>query len=191
MFGEVHDHLQDAVAGRSRTAGSQPLQHGQCRGIFGRHHREEPGDARRALAHERRQQSGGRAASVPIVANGDGDVGARRLVLVPDDPGHPDDGLRSLVRLENEEQGDVVDTVDVVDQMVEHRVRQVRDSGQEPVEPGLRRELVVRLLDRRTRDRPEGTDHRLRAVPKPHPLARLHAPPSSQRTGGTWIYHPT
>jgi hypothetical protein len=139
--------------------GSEPVEHGQRGRVVRRDLRHDPLDSLRAVAEQVLEQGGGDAAALVLVRDRHRDVGRGGVVCVADHPGETG-RLPDPLRVHDEQHArHMVHSVDLVDQVVEHPLGQVWHGCEEPVQLGLRREVLVGLTEPVPVGRQEPPDH--------------------------------
>jgi len=86
--------------------------------------------------------------ALPLVGDGEGDLGAGRIGRILHEAGHSDRPFLAVGRQHDEHQRDVMHPVDLADQPLDHRVVEVTERGQESPLPRLRRQTAEHLAQR-------------------------------------------
>ena len=162
--GELNGDIEHAVLRQARRHAPGPGQQRQRRAVVCCDERAQPGDGRRAPLHQRRDECRAGAPSLPVVDDGDGDVGGGRIIGVLQDTGDPGRLLLALGRQHDQQERNVMHPVNTADQPLDHRVIELIEHVEEPVLARFGRqaaEQVAQRLGIRGQQRP---DQRRRAV---------------------------
>ena len=128
--------------------------------------RPRPGDRRRAPLHQRRDECGSGAASLPVVGDGDGDVGTGRIGGPLHEMGDPDRPLLTLRRQRDKQERNVMHPVNAVDKQPDHLVIELTERRQEPALARIRRQPAEPLAQHIGIGGQQRPDHRRGAVLK-------------------------
>ncbi len=171
--GEFNRDIQDAQVRQAARHTPGPREQRQRCTVVCFDDRAQPPDRRWALVHQRRAECRADAASLPVVGNGDRDVGGARITGILQEMGDPDRPLLALWRQHDKQERNVMHPVGAVDKPPDHRVIEFPERRKEPALARIRRQTAETLAQRpgiRSQQRP---DQRRRAIPQKE-LPRKH-----------------
>jgi helix-turn-helix protein len=162
--GEFNRDVADAQVSRAQRHAPGPGEQRQRCAVAGFDDRAQLLDRRRASLYQRRAQCGADAACLPVVGDGDGDVGGGRIAGVLQEMGDPDRPLLAMWRQHDQHERNVMHPVNAADKPGDHRVIESTGRGEEPVPARILRQAAEPLAQRLGIGGQQRPDHRRRTV---------------------------
>ena len=140
--GEFNGDIEDAQVSQARRQAPSPGEQRQRGAIICFNGRAQPLDRRWASFHQRRAERCAGAPSLPVVGNGDRDVGGGRIAGVLQEMSDPDWHFLAVWRQHDKQERDVMHTVNAVEQAAgssshrAHRAPSGTGAGANPATAG-------------------------------------------------------